>query len=695
MTGTGRRLLLIRLVAACLAACAAWPAVAQSPTRPRPRLLSALASQTPAPPEARPYEDRVLETGPQPDLGEQEGKGYDDSGWARNLRLDFSLGASRGPSRSTIRALAFSGYVETPHHGTASLQGNLIHSTSEADQVFGIPATDVRFGTWRIDQRAMPLQGGWLADHSAGDINTLVPSLGRGLTRVFLPSAPMSGLGGRWLKDDRQELNASAGRPGLFTGLDVSGFERRRGALVTAGGQVRVLDERPSRIDAAAQVVQAQDAQDMGIPAGSQATAAWASIAWEGQAPWGTGLRRTNSADPVHTRPGGARLQASLLQSGGVDGNANGAWIDGGWRTQLVQHTAGLFRFEPGLRWGVMTMPADLRGAYWRGAVAMRQWQLGWSGELSSSVTGAAADSRYANVYGRYVVSLRNALDVSLAVRSGNGPAQSLQANWDHRSDWGQTRWRSSFLRSRGFHTTFLGVDHTWAMSAPTLLATALGWQATSDPAVNSPIVTWALLATTSPLAGLSLDASLHGAQGGNTRSLLANVGLNWQFARDWAAALRYTESRGQDPQSVEVISALTAATQMPLAPRIASRSVQVNLRYEVRAGTLPVPLGGSRTSGAGGLSGTVFLDTDHNGRREAGEQGVPNVTVVLDGRFVTRTDATGRYEFPSVAAGDHVLQVQPDNIPLPWSPARQDLVRTAVVVRGNTVEDFPLQRER
>ena len=47
---------------------------------------------------------------------------------------------------------------------------------------------------------------------------------------------------------------------------------------------------------------------------------------------------------------------------------------------------------------------------------------------------------------------------------------------------------------------------------------------------------------------------------------------------------------------------------------------------------------------------------------------GAANVTVLLDGRFSTRTDEPGRFEFPFVAIGTHAVTVVPDNLPLPWS---------------------------
>jgi hypothetical protein len=66
-------------------------------------------------------------------------------------------------------------------------------------------------------------------------------------------------------------------------------------------------------------------------------------------------------------------------------------------------------------------------------------------------------------------------------------------------------------------------------------------------------------------------------------------------------------------------------------------------------------------------VGGVLFLDANENGRLDAGEVGAHNVIVLLDGRFTARTDAEGRFEFPSVAPGSHLVTVVPDNVALPW----------------------------
>jgi hypothetical protein len=101
------------------------------------------------------------------------------------------------------------------------------------------------------------------------------------------------------------------------------------------------------------------------------------------------------------------------------------------------------------------------------------------------------------------------------------------------------------------------------------------------------------------------------------------------------------------------------------------------------------------RGGGAGSLGGTVFYDANSNGKREASEGGVPNITIILDRRYVTRTDTQGRYEFSAVAEGNHLLEISSDNVPLPWSPQQRDPVGVEVEVRAAAVKDFAVQRER
>ena len=97
--------------------------------------------------------------------------------------------------------------------------------------------------------------------------------------------------------------------------------------------------------------------------------------------------------------------------------------------------------------------------------------------------------------------------------------------------------------------------------------------------------------------------------------------------------------------------------------------------------------------SGSGRLSGVIYLDANENGRFDAGENGAPNVTVILDGRFSVRTDSNGRFDFTAVASGHHVITVQQDNVPLPWALVNSGRVEVDVSTRDRTEVAIGAQR--
>ena len=110
-----------------------------------------------------------------------------------------------------------------------------------------------------------------------------------------------------------------------------------------------------------------------------------------------------------------------------------------------------------------------------------------------------------------------------------------------------------------------------------------------------------------------------------------------------------------------------------------------VSLRYQTDAGRARAPLGASPGSAAGKLQGSVYLDENKNNQRDASERGAANVTVLLDGRYATQTDAQGRFEFEWVAAGGHVLTVISDNLPLPWQLEKEGRSEIKIYTREST----------
>lgn len=651
----------------------------------------------PPPDNSSGYVDRVMDLPPGQDEALQlKSTAYDESGWPRGWRVENSSTLQRGFSRSRTQALGFSGFLETPNYGIFSASANLVRAS---DEIPGAAVIDNARSSWRIEQRGLQLDGGWLASHSAGDVNASAVPLSRGLGRVFLPSAPIRGVNGQWSLGDSLNLNASTGKAGVFSGLDLSGFNQTGGSLTSAGGQMR-LGRDPasgSRVDAGFQLVEVRD-QVLDLTAGTAQTTRsfWTSTAWEGTAPWSDAVNP--GAAPVAERRGGLRVQGNLLHStNSMEGNANGLWADASWRTDRWRQTAGLFRFDPNLRWGTAILASDVQGAYWQGDTSTRQWQLGATAEVSDAVSNRRAGSAYLSTYGRYRLDSRNSIAATVSLRALSNPAQSVILTWERLSDWGQTQWRSELTQLAGLKTVRLGADHTWSLSQPSAFSSSLAWERSSG-GLAFPVTgwVWGFLGTLSPSAGLTLDASLRGAERSDgSSSISVNLASNWQIQRDWSLSLRYTESRGQEPLTTLLTSALASALLPATLVTPPTRSLQLVLRYEGRAGLPNSPLGGALGSAAGGISGTVFYDADANGKREASEGGVPGVTIILDRRYSTRTDAQGHYEFPFVVTGDHLIDISSDNVPLPWSPLMREPSRVGVLVRETVIYDFAVQRER
>jgi hypothetical protein len=201
------------------------------------------------------------------------------------------------------------------------------------------------------------------------------------------------------------------------------------------------------------------------------------------------------------------------------------------------------------------------------------------------------------------------------------------------------------------------------------------------------------------PNLGLDLNVQwLHASGETEPTNLTGNVSFNWRFTRELAliatAYRNQIRTRGSySPfQTSSITSPIDLQTQIT---QINERGLYFALRYEQRAGSMGVPLGGMPGSASGTIVGYVFLDGNEDGRFTALEAAVPNVTVVLDGRFSVRTDTNGRFEFPMVVAGRHTITAVPDNVPLAWHFMNEGRHEVDVPVRGTVNLELGAQRLR
>jgi hypothetical protein len=410
------------------------------------------------------------------------------------------------------------------------------------------------------------------------------------------------------------------------------------------------------------------------------------------------GLRYAN-------RDRGNKAQINWLSNN--NGRA-GMWFDGETRVAGWIHDAGVYRMDPKLQWIDANSPIlmDTQGLYWRGATRSFDHSAGlgadWSqtnvnndalvprrtnanafGTLGSrvtpafdvtaymgigqeNVTGAGTDTKAHTIAGRGSASSRHDSGVSTltlgrADRYGNNEYSRLDASWDYLwnpfASFSGLRAGIAYARQTGstndFSQTSARVGATWSYNS----------------------------------LSLSGNASYGNVSGGSVDSNVtstAGMAMAWQFAPNWQLSSDITYNQNA--------LVLVGPPNHPIETRIGDTLVFVRLRYDASWGR-PEPLVGASNSklGHGAVRGILFMDKNGNGLRDADEPGVPHVTIYLDGGSSIETNANGEFAFNRVASGDHHLQIDVANVPLPWSVNEEKPLVVTVEPRETERVDIPL----
>ena len=635
----------------------------------------------PPAPSAAPYEDRLIDGGSLPPdrFGDDATSTYDAKGWPRYWRMEGVVSYFDQQGQVTRENGArISAALDTPQYGALSIDAT----------------ARVRPGSFigSVVQRGLAFDYGWWANNGLGVVTTLGIDLARSQYRFFIPTFAALGGTTEWIHDGDVQLQASAGEPGNFDGLRLSGFQSLHGSLATLGAQWAFAP----RWQAGIQVIEARGVDSPYAASGGGAIdsrAALAALAWNG---------------------GSTRLQANFLSSEASDSlasvNARGAWLDGMTTWNGMTHNYGIFRLEPGLTWGYQPINNDIEGAYYRGSYRSLRWQADGGIDRITSVSGRGADGTFLTLNGRYQLSSRAGIGGNGGyLRASDRDAWSASVFGDVNGSMGSTRLQVSVARNDSVppsHAEQISLDHTWNVPVGMRLSTSL--TATRDTTGSASIAAVGAPVSESTIRRLgigvlgggdiannvSLDANLQYnllSHGGTASGVYGSASLNWRLSAHWSVAATYYDNR-DDTAKLFVLDPLIPTVNPGPAQR--TRAVYVTLRFEDRAGTPIAPLGGRPGSAAGSLAGYVFLDTNDNGRRDAGESGAANVTVLLDRRFSARTDDAGRFEFPFVAAGAHTISVLPDNLPLPWV-VEGDRREISVSARESAVVEIAARRLR
>ena len=646
----------------------------------RPGLLAALhfslslaaMAQTQSAISAPPYKDRIIEGLAQDDSEVLQQRQFDSSGLPRGYTLELLSDIRRSQDLVTRSiGLKASGYLDTQNYG--SLSGNLTWQTDGSD--FGAPTSYV------LRQIGMPFDGGWRADSALGMTNLPTLELARKSPRITLTGPAMLGLTSHWLQGGERGVLLGLGRSGRFEGFPVPRFSVTQGSYSLLGLQ----DQN-----------RASDSlwQWGGMLAQAKNVISPFALTPDGQGELSAqGLYVTARRDSVAT---GSfwQINATLGNSTGTDFSgqssprANGVWVDGGFSSGPHQNGWGIFRLDPGLAWLDLALPSDLQGGYWRYARRTRQWSMESELDLLSSVSGTTPNGFFATNSLRYQYSSTTSFGGSFNLRRYGSQAQSLLLYSQFANDWGSSRaqieWGSA---DTGDRLTRFQFDHDWSFVQALRLSTTISVDTEQKQGVQSQGRGVAVNADWAVGQNITATNSLQGRWASDQTQYNLNFGLNWRFAPQWS--LQTSLSAAQGTNNPLTLAANPLSPIATVFPTINDSGLFITLRYDASAGRASAPLGGVPGSAAGRLTGTVYLDENGNGKRDASERGAANVMVLLDGRFAVQTDAQGRFEFPYVTAGAHVLTVSSDNLPLPWSLDKEGRAELRVFTRDTTTVDI------
>ncbi|MEP6548296.1 MAG: SdrD B-like domain-containing protein [Gammaproteobacteria bacterium] len=666
---------------------------------PAPRLAFALGAlgglacggtayaQATAQAAAPAYQDRYIGGGSlTPDISSGDGSTSDTQGLAHSLQLDGVVSVLKSNGSGSDTNVSENGVVgkaqwETATYGAWSLDASV--RTGGSDQDPGKGPEQGQGGVITLRQRGMPFDGNWLADNALGDVNSPDINLARLQARFYLPTTPIQGLSTEWRGPSGLQIVAGGGAPGFYDGIIVPNFRTLDGSTATAGAQWSPT----SQWTVGGQIAEAHDV-NLAIgpvidgPALMSSTTGLLSAAWA---------------------EGGQRVQMNLIDGSSGGKNSVGTWIDGSVAQGRFLQNAGLFRIDPGMTWGNQLIANDAQGGYYRLNYQSRQLLADVGIDEVHSVSGLGSNTTFLTGDLRYQLSRDwGAGGVANASHSDGGTSWSLEGFVDHSNAGGTGRAQADFAQTPVGQDTAFTLNQSWSTPIGTRLSTSASVERISGSLSNglgqdSTVLSLAAYGGGQFTNGLGIEGNVRWAravQGQAAPGVSANVSLTWQLSSAWQLLATYYDSRIGSWTPLSVESPLTPPIAT-LVPSLQERGMFLTIRYRRAAGSHFAPLGGAPGAGSGEIAGIVFLDANNNGRSDAGEIGAPNVTVVLDGRFSVQTDANGRFIFPVVATGRHVVTVVTDNLPLPWSLLNGGRAEIEVTTRDRSQVDIAAQRTR
>lgn len=595
---------------------------------------------------APPYQDRLL---PEHAISDDEAPAAPSTGLPRQWMTDVLWSArqqqqDQHSTRDQDLGLGVNGFVQTTDWGAWSVDATLYQHQAQQQQQTGFSGT-----LW---QRQFWLNQDWLLNQSVGVTHTATPNLLRLPSRFVLPSQPLLGwsLDGQYRSD--YTWQASVGRAGQYSGQRVRGFEQADGELVALAYQQPLdpawqmagmwLSTRGAlNPDPTQPVARTANRTDAGL---------W-SVAWQ---------------------PSKQRLQLNLLHSQTPDSTNQAVWLDGQTQQGRYDHQYGLFWLDPNLGWGGAQLSQDAKGGYYRLNYQYARWLWNASLDQIDSVSGQSFTGQYANLYVRYQAPQQRAYGGQLAIRHDLNQHDLLSNSLlfgEFPNRLGTQRWQLDYQQHAHLDRTQLSLDQAIDGDLGQRLSLTASWLQEHQADATHRGGGFGMYGTIPFGAAWRLEGSarlwqLQHADGQDTQRDL-NLSVHYQPNPTWQWSLSLYDVKGQ-----QQLTLLDPLSPVSARHRVEDQSVLFTLRHVYQAGQTQAIIGGRLGDPYGTIQGDIFLDTNQDGIRNGSEAAVPDVTVMLDGRYMARTDAQGRFRFEQVRVGTHQLSMNNDELPLPWQIA-------------------------
>jgi len=528
-----------------------------------------------------------------------------------------------------------------------------------------------------LRQSSMPVSADTMLDTVVGHQRTRLDSLLHGGYRYRLPTSPLFGVTTA-LNGAGYDVRLSTGNVGAYRGVALPRFEETGGRLTSIGYDQEIGPQLRFGSELV-HVTKDDDVRD----------------------------HTSFLAGTRYTLPNNRHdLAARLLADD--DGNI-GIWTDS--RLQLESNPVlryGMFRFGRDLVFTDVPIADDQWGAYLRADINTFRYNLSTGYDYTEMGSGSttATSNRSHSVFASGSVRLSRSISIGfnedVATRDFEGPRSDQQLLW--RSDvFGQLSMPLGTLRLEAFWHRLTGdieanerkrsglrTSFDWRMPEKVRLTSELRFEEDDKASGRARWNELGMLFRYDILRNVSLglNATLFQTRsdfGIGDDGIVLNADVRWLFLRNWYATLSLNDNRRElNVQDIGFFG----------QDRVdGTRAFWITVGYARSAGQ-PYPTFGRAhdgKAGSGAISGLVFFDENHDSIRQFGEKVAIGATVVLDGRYETRTDELGRFQFAPVPTGAHEITVLTEELPLPWGLEDETPRRINVPFRGAAEIDFAL----